>query len=231
MRDGYVSCSPDGKKIAFYAYYDKGETWSIHTMNIDGTNRKRLTSKKDVWDASPSWSSDGQTIAFSRKEDNDYKVMLMNSDGSNIRELDLPFAVNPKLTKNGKITYTSHWEPHGEIFISDKKGENIRQLTFNEFEDGSPEMSPDGKKIVFYSNRDGNSEIYTMNRDGSNQKRLTENDREDWSPSWSPDGTKIIFTAYKNKRFEIFTMNSDGSDLKNITNSDWSESSPCWLIK
>ncbi len=231
LRDGYVSCSPDGERIAFYAYYDKGKTWSIHTMNVDGTNRKRLTSKKNVWDASPSWSPDGQTIAFSRKEGNDYKVMLMNSDGSNMRELDLPFAVNPKFTKDYDIVYTSHWEPHGEIFISDTTGSNIRQLTFNKFGEGSPEMSPDGREIVFYSKRDGNSEIYTMNSDGSNQKRLTENNIEDWSPNWSPDGTKIVFTGYQNRRFEIYTMNSDGSDLKNVTNSDWSESSPCWLIK
>ncbi len=231
LRDGYVSCSPDGKKIAFYAYYDNGNTWSIHTMNIDGTSRKRLTSKKEVWDASPSWSPDGQTIAFSRKEENDYKVMLMNSDGTNIRELDLPFAVNPKFTKDNTIIYTSHWKAHGEIFISDTTGNNIRQLTFNKFEDGSPELSPNGTKIVFYSTRDGNSEIYTMDSDGSNQVRLTRNNFEDWSPNWSADGTKIIFTAYKDKRFEIFTMDSDGSDLKNITNTDWSETGPCWLIK
>ncbi|WP_428740324.1 TolB family protein [Tenacibaculum sp.] len=65
-RDGYVAWSPDGKRVAMYAYHDGGNTWSIHTMNIDGTNRQRLTYAKDKWDSSPTWSPDGKKIAFAR---------------------------------------------------------------------------------------------------------------------------------------------------------------------
>jgi Tol biopolymer transport system component len=38
---GAISVSPDGSKIAFN-YWQNGH-WEIHTMNIDGTNRQRLT--------------------------------------------------------------------------------------------------------------------------------------------------------------------------------------------
>ncbi|MTI29355.1 hypothetical protein E1171_00860, partial [Cytophagales bacterium RKSG123] len=48
--NGYSAWSPDGKRIAFYAKYDDKKTWSIHTINSDGTNRKRLTHAKNKWD-------------------------------------------------------------------------------------------------------------------------------------------------------------------------------------
>ncbi|PWK51817.1 TolB family protein [Pleionea mediterranea] len=66
-KGGYLAWSPDGKKLAFYAKYDDKKTWSIHTMNSDGTNRKRLTHAVNKWDYAPAWSPDGQKIAFSRE--------------------------------------------------------------------------------------------------------------------------------------------------------------------
>jgi len=38
---GAISISPDGTKVAF-TYYQDGN-WEIHTINMDGTNRQRLT--------------------------------------------------------------------------------------------------------------------------------------------------------------------------------------------
>jgi len=65
--NGYPAWSPDGKRIAFYAYHDGKKTWSIHTINTDGTNKKRLTHAKNKWDSTPSWSRDGKkTFLYSR---------------------------------------------------------------------------------------------------------------------------------------------------------------------
>ncbi len=43
---GYPAWSPDGKRIAFYGKDDNKKTWSIHTINSDGTNMQRLTHLK-----------------------------------------------------------------------------------------------------------------------------------------------------------------------------------------
>ena len=231
LRDGYTACSPDGKQIAFYSYFDNAKTWSISTMNIDGSNRKRLTTKKNVEDTSPSWSPDGKQIIFSRHEKDSYKFFIMNSDGSNLSLLNFPFALSPSFTPDGRILYTTHWKEDGEIYIADLDGTNITRLTNNNSVDGDPEISPDGKQILFYSNRDGNYEIYKMNIDGSNQARLTNSKAYDWSACWSSDGSKIAFISNRDGDYDIYIMDSDGSNLINFTNNKYIDLGPCWLIK
>ena len=50
--EGYADISPDGTKIAFYAYNNM-VTWSIYVMDIDGGNGQRLTEREGVRDSAP----------------------------------------------------------------------------------------------------------------------------------------------------------------------------------
>ncbi len=222
-KGGYVACSPDGKHFAFYAKYDEKKTWSIHTVNRDGTNWKRLTHDKNMWDNSPTWSPDGKKIVFSRSYKDakgiwQEEIWSMNADGSEQQQIKNINGGGPCFTPDGRIVYHSKSNT-SEICIADIDGSNIRKLTNNSTEDWHPEVSPDGKQIAFMSNRDGNHEIYVMNIDGSNQKRLTHNDVGYWYPSWSPDGSQLIFSAATGKRREdrtIYIMNNDGSSISPI---------------
>ncbi|MFP2994790.1 serine hydrolase [Spongiivirga sp. MCCC 1A20706] len=231
-KGGYLAWSPDGKHFAFYYKYDDKKTWSIHTMNRDGTNRKRLTHEKNKWDNSPTWSPDGKKIVFSRAykdTDKNWKkeLWIMNSDGSQQTQLKSLNGGGPYFTPEGKIVFHSEFkDKKNEISISDIDGKNIIHLTDNEAEDWHPEVSPDGKQIAFMSDRDGNHEIYVMNIDGSNQKRLTNNDFDDWYPSWSPDGSQLIFSSTRNGEKSIYIMNIDGGEVRKLIPN---ATSPAWL--
>ncbi len=222
---GYVAWSPDGKQFAFYGKYDDRKTWSIHTMNIDGTNRKRLTYAKNKWDNAPDWSPDGKKIVFAR-EYKDSKgvwhpeIWIMNSDGSEQTQIKSLKGSNPYFTPDGSIVFSWEFEDKSSaISIADIDEKNITHLTHNSAKEWHPEVSPDGRQIAFMSDRDGNFEIYVMDIDGSNQKRLTYNDVDDWYPSWSPDGSQLIFstaTGEKRKDRTIYIMNADGSSIRPI---------------
>ncbi len=229
---GYTAWSPDGKRIAFYGKYDEKKTWSIHTMNSDGTNRKRLTHVKNKWDSAPTWSPDGKKIAFGR-EYTDSKgvfraeVWIMNADGSNQTQIKPIEGSAPSFTRDGRIVYNSEYkDKKSEISIANIDGSNIVHLTDNDANEWHPEVSSDGKKIAFMSDMDGKYEIYTMNIDGANQKRLTYNTVEDWYPSWSPDGSKLIFTSSVDGKPNIYMINSDGSSKKKIIEGG---TQPAWL--
>jgi len=229
LRDGYAACSPNGKKIAFYAYHDEGKTWSIHTMNIDGSERKQLTYKKNVQDSAPRWSSDGNKIIFSRREGDDYKILTMDPDGQNVIQLKIPFGVRPLFTPSGKVLFYSHWDSSGEICIANADGSNIVKLTDNDYYDGAPDISPNGQKIVFSSSRSGNKEIYIMNADGTNQTNLQTNIIAASSPRFSSNGSKILFSSNQDGNWNIYIMNSDGSGVKCITNNKTNEGQVSWL--
>lgn len=215
--DGYPDVSPNGKHIAFYGKYNARKTWSIHTVNIDGSNVQRLTNVKGVWDSAPTWSPDGTKIVFAREYRDSQKgwqeeVWLMNADGTDQRQIKALEGRAPYFLPDGRVLFHSKTGP-SQICIANIDGSNIIKLTNNDANDWSPKVSPDGMQIVFISNRDGNQEIYLMNIDGSEQERITFSDSDDWGPIWSLDGTKILFNS---KSRGVFKMNRDGSSMEKI---------------
>ena len=111
-RDHTPVISPDGSQIAV-SYWQDGH-WEIHTMNVDGRNRQRLTrtplsvladnrqltqafiagelryvaSENPAWNsAAPVWSPDGSQIAFLTDRTGAWEIWLINADGSDPRPM------------------------------------------------------------------------------------------------------------------------------------------------
>ena len=80
------------------------------------------------------------------------------------------------------------------LWVTDIKGERLRQLTDGEFRDSAPVWSPDGKRIAFLSNRSGSTQVHVMWADTRETLQLTRVDRDPSGVKWSPDGSRILFT-------------------------------------
>ncbi len=206
----------DEKELIYQATFGELKCDQIFTMNIDGSDKKLVST-----------GNGRTTCAYFLPGDE--KIIYSST---HLADVDCPA---PPDRAKGYV-----WQLYDSfnIFSANADGTDVTQLTFSEKYDAEATVSPQGNKIVFTSTRDGDPEIYVMDIDGSNQTRLTFQKGYDGGAFFSQDGKKIVFRASRPKTeeeladyeelannglfrpsiLEIYTMNSDGSDIKQITN-------------
>lgn len=124
-----------------------------------------------------------------------------------------------------------------DIYMSDLKGNIVKQLTNTPGYDAEATLSPDGKTMLFTSMRDGDLDLYTMELKTGMVKRITSELGYDGGAWFSPDGKQIIWRASRPANdaekadyldllskglvaptnMEVFVANADGSNVKQIT--------------
>jgi Tol biopolymer transport system component len=197
--------------------------------NASGGLRRCLAEGQD-----PSWSPDGQQIAFGvitlpNAESGTHRIHSIYIINANSAEptllTELP-GIDPTWSPDGKqIAFSST-----QIYVIDTDGSNLQPLTSDDAEKYEPAWSPDGQQIAFMARpqQDEKLDIYVMNADGSNIRRLTYDEAHDTRPAWSPDGQRIAFDSYRDGNSEIYVMNADGSGQTRLTNHPKSDRGPVW---
>ena len=215
-------------KIVFE--YHPGGLPDVYFMDIDGSNRTRLTFDNNTYDGQPSWSPDGSKIAFVSNRNGNKEIYTMNSDGSN----------KIRLTYNEVEDGSPSWSPDGskisfvrsshEICTMNSNGSNqINLLSYSGGGVFNPSWSSDGSKIVFSGLRNNDIELYVVDSYGGDYIRLTDDYGGKFDPSWSPDGSKIVFSNLPSAYhyYDIHTIDSDGSNQTRLT-YDLNGMNPSW---
>src|SRR4051794_25964155 len=111
-------------------------------------------------------------------------------------------------------------------------GSGLRQVTFNEVDDGAPAWSPDGDRLVVHRwSADGsNADLMTMRLDGTHERNVTQSPGVlDRQAVWSPDGREIVFSRdATGTSADIYTIRPDGSHLRALTSTPTDEEDPNW---
>ncbi|MCB0541435.1 MAG: PD40 domain-containing protein, partial [Bacteroidetes bacterium] len=127
--------------------------------------------------------------------------------------------------------------PEFEIFIADRAGNILEQLTDNEFYDAEATTSPQGNKIVYTSTKSGDIELYVLDLDTREEIQITDELGYDGGAFFSPDGKKLVWRSSRPKTeeeikhytdllakdlvepsdMEIYVANIDGTDKVKVT--------------
>jgi Tol biopolymer transport system component len=221
--EGYYSA--DGKKMVFQSEREPGNPfYQMYLLDIASGETEKISTGSGK--TTCGWvHPNGKNVMWSSTHlDKDFKKKVKEE-----------YADREKPVK-GKYSWS--FDDQFEIFSSDTKGKNIKQLTKTPGYDAEGSYSPDGQHIAFASNRNAYNkklsaddqkklaqdasyfmEIYIMDADGKNVRQLTDSAGYDGGPFFSADGKKITWRRFSadGMKAEIYTMNVDGSDQKAVT--------------
>ena len=125
-RANYPKFSPDGKSILFVSH--KNSTSQLYTMNLDGEDIKKITHNEgDVQIITPSWSPDGQSIAF---------AMSGPNGGMNLYIVDISTGRSKKITDSVEGAAFPLWHPDGRKISYTGFYQNSSNLYTYSFLDG-----------------------------------------------------------------------------------------------
>jgi TolB protein len=216
-------------------------SYEIYRANPDGSNLRALTDSTG-YDAEATIAPDG-LIVFTSVRDGDMEIYSMLSDGSGVRRLTNRPGPDggPFFSFDGqRIAFRGHplgpgkelddyrarleegvWRPTElELFVMDRDGSNLRQVTRLGGANFAPSWHPDGKRLIFASNihdpKGRNFDLYLVNLDGSGLERVTFNDTFDGFPMFSPDGKRLVFASNRHAKAEGET---------NVFIAEWIETS------
>ncbi len=201
-------------------------TSDIYAVAVRGGLPRNLTNN-EIDDLDPALSPDGHQIAFARAARHGLDLFLMNRDGSGLRRLvsragpERQPAWSPDghalaFAAPGSLRNEKGWRPE-QLFLVNRDGSGLRELTHEEEGVNEPAWSPDGTKLAAVL---GGGTIATLNRDGSGLQPISfgGDDDEDLDPAWSPDGRRIAFTRTRSSlnTNDLWVMDADGSHRRRL---------------
>ncbi|MEJ6979979.1 amidohydrolase family protein [Pedobacter sp. P351] len=228
-----LDVSPDGKEIVFDLLGD------IYKMPIAG-GKAAILAGGSAFEVQPRFSFNGKMISFTSDKDGGDNIWIMNSDGSNKRQVT---------KENFRLLNNAVWTPDNQYLIARKHFTSTRSLGAGEMwmyhfsggegiqltkkkndqqDAGEPEVSPDGKYLYFSEdvsqgpffqyNKDPNGEIYSikrLNRETGDIETVAGGQGGAARPRISPDGQLMAFVKRVRLKSALFVQ-----DL--ATGEEWS---------
>jgi TolB protein len=250
----FPSFSRDGERLVV----NTGRMGIAHNAILlttaDGRDATTLFDEPERSALAPSWSPDGNRIAFGLGS---FFTMVRGAAIADIAVLDvstheltvlsggdanLGF---PSFSPDGERLVYRSWDEDGSalLIIDMQTGESTPLLTgFGRV--NFPSWSPTEDIVQFTSDRDDlNYDIYTIDVTTRQTTRLTDDPGVDAHASWSPDGRWLAFSSirqgYKDEAVlhwgnpqssgEIYVMRADGSEVRLVTDNQFEDATSGWM--
>jgi len=213
----FPSISPDGRWLV-YSGTGTGKR-DIYLRSIGGENTLNLTGNLPGDHDQPSFSPDGERIAF-RSEADGGGIFVMARTGEAVR----------RLTRGG---FSPSWSPDGtrlvyateRVDINPQNADGTSELWIVDVAAGGaqrlegvpdgvlPAWSPSGRRIAYFGRRLGEPRyhwgVWSVGLDGTDAVPLTDGASIAWSPAWSPDGRYVYLASDRGGSMNLWRVPVD----------------------
>jgi Tol biopolymer transport system component len=216
--------SPNGTSFVFVGAASGNP--DIYLQRVGGRNPINLTPDSPAADTAPSFSPDGEHVAF-RSDRDGGGIFVMGSTGESVRRLS-NFGYDPAWSPDGKqIVFSSGngqnpWsrDALAQLWFVPSSGGEVRQLTKGG-DAVQPSWSPGGKRIAFWglSHGSGQRDIRTIPTDAKEEPvpvAVTNDPAMDWDPVWSPDGRSLYFASERGGSMNLWRVAMDEASGRTV---------------
>ena len=181
---------------------------------------------------SPSWSPNGQDVAYVSFETDLPRIYIQNIATGQRRQI----------TNYPNINSSPVWSPDGtklamvlskdgspDIYVQDLNSNQLIRVTDHPAIDTEPSWTPDGRHIVFMSDRTGQPQIYQMELGVSsyNVERLTFDCFQCAKAKFLPDGVNLVHVRRETRQsptYQIAILNTETLRVITLTDTSLDES-------
>jgi len=226
QNDSYPRWSHKGDRIIFKSNKED-DKMKLYMMWMDTRETVPLTNTIEM-PQSISWSHDDRHLAFNMFVPSPRESLVQMPEMPEGAEWNVPPTYIDRLNYRGDGAGYLR-QGNQQLFVLSARGGTPRQLTFSEFDHGTPTWSLKGDLLYFSANfhKDEDlepldSEIHQIRVSDGEIKALTSRYGPDQNPQLSPDGSKIAYTGFDDRHqgyqlTQLYIMNADGSNSKLIS--------------
>ena len=204
------------------------QTYQLIIADADGENqRKVLESRYPIM--SPSWSADGQWLAYVSFESRRSAVYVQQVRTGERSRVSARAGINgaPAFSPDGKRLALTLGGTAGnpDIFVLDLNTQNLTRITDDPAIDTEAAWSSDGQSLYFTSDRAGGPQIYRVGvKAGDRPKRITFGGSYNARPRVSPDGTQLAMVTLDGGNYRIAIQDLASNNVRVLSKGRQDES-------